>query len=356
MVEARKSGHKRSATIVNVAEMAGVSIGTVSRHLNGFQIKTGNRQRIEQAIDALSYSRNAFASAMKSEASNMVGLLVPDYDEFHAQLLGSLVTALRKEGIVTLTYCHESNDEGFQDAVQFFRTHRVSALIMSYIEKRHDQITAMMDEGVQVITYDNDPRDDAIDRVTVDNRSVSCAAVTHLLEMGHRRIAIVTGALENWTAGERLSGYRDAFEKAGAAAPDDLIFPCNWRREGGQEAMAHLWSLADRPTAIFGSNHQMSLGIIAYARAHDIAIPEDVSLISFDDIEMFQYLTPPVSAIAQPVGKIADAVRRLLLRRLKEKTATSGHVEVLTCDFIQRKSVAAPRPLETTKQEARDNG
>lgn len=349
MVEVRKNGQKRSATIVNVAEMAGVSIGTVSRYLNGFQIKTGNRLRVEEAIDALSYSRNAFASAMKSEASNMVGLLVPDYDEFHAQLLGSLVTTLRREGIVTLTYCHESNDEGFRDAVQFFRTHRVSALIMSDIENRRDEITAMMDEGVQIITYDNDPKDEAIDQVTVDNRSVSCAAVTHLLEMGHRRIAIVTGALENWTAGERLSGFRDAFEKTGLAVPEDLVYPCNWRREGGQEAMEHLWGLEDRPTAIFGSNHQMSLGIIAYARTHDIAIPEDVSLVSFDDIEMFQYLTPPVTAVSQPVGKIADAVRRLLLRRLKEQTSTSGQVEVLTCDFIQRESVAAAPPLRNSE-------
>ncbi|MEP3428644.1 MAG: LacI family DNA-binding transcriptional regulator [Roseibium sp.] len=345
MAVGRKIPQKRSATIVNVADMADVSIGTVSRYLNGFQIKVGNKKRIEDAIKALSYSRNAFASAMKSEASSMVGLLVPDYDEFHAQLLGNLVTALRKEGIVTLTYCHESNDEGFRDAVNFFRTHRVSALIVSDIDERRDEIIAMMNDGVQIITYDNDPNDNSIDRVTVDNRAVSCTAVSHLLETGHSRVAIITGAMENWTAVERLAGYRDAFERNGINIPEDLIVHSNWRREGGQEAMQRLWNLPDRPTAVFGSNHQMSLGVIAYARANDIAIPEELSLISFDDIEMFQYLTPAITAISQPVDKIAGAVKQLLLRRLEGGTNDDALVEVLNCDFLKRESVAPPRQM-----------
>lgn len=338
-----KNTAKRSATIVNVAQMADVSIGTVSRYLNGYQVKAGNQQRIEAAIETLSYSRNAFASAMKSEASNMVGLLVPDYDEFHALLLGSLVTALRRDGLVTITYCHESSSEGLRDAAEFFRTHRVGTLIMSGLEAEDKGVQAMLDDGVQFITYDNDPQDEAIDQVKVNNRDASCTGVSRLLELGHERIAILTGSMENWTAGERLDGYKDAYESCGKSVPEDLIFHGDWRREYGRHAMERLWQLEDRPTAVFGSNHQMSLGVLAFVREHGIRIPDDLSLISFDDIEMFQYLTPSITAISQPVTKIAEAVRRLLNNRRTAVIGDRGQVEVLVCNFIERESIAPPR-------------
>lgn len=338
-----KTTTKRSATIINVAQMADVSIGTVSRYLNGYQVKAGNQQRIEEAIEKLSYSRNAFASAMKSEASNMVGLLVPDYDEFHALLLGSLVTALRRDGLVTITYCHESNSEGLRDAVEFFRTHRVGTLIMSGMEAEDKGVQAMLNDGVQFITYDNDPHDEAIDQVKVNNRDAARIAVSRLLELGHERIAVLTGAMENWTAGERLDGYKDAFAKYGKSIPEELILHGDWRREYGRQAMERLWHLKDRPTALFASNHQMMLGVLAYTQEHGIRIPDDLSLLSFDDIEMFQYLTPSITAISQPVTKIAEAVRRLLINRRAASVGGGGQVEVLTCDFIERESIAPPR-------------
>lgn len=341
MATIKKTGPKRSATIVNVAEKANVSIGTVSRYLNGYQIKEANRKRIEEAIAALSYSRNAFASAMKSEASNMVGLLVPNYDEFHAKLLGELATALRREGLVTLTFCHENHPEGMRDAVDFFRTHRVSALIMTEVEAGHDAIMSMVDDGVQVITFDNSPTDDSIDGVVVDNRQASKDAVNYLMDLGHSDISIVTGSLEHWTAQQRYEGYLDAFKSRGMEPRKDLVFEGNWRRPSGAAALEYFWSLDRRPTALFGANHRMSLGALNYARLNNISIPDDISLISFDDIEMYQYLTPSITAIAQPVLKIADAIRRLLLRRIEADEGEEALVEVLECDFIKRNSVKA---------------
>lgn len=348
-MSAQGGEQKKSPTIVTVAEHAQVSIGTVSRFLNGYKIKESNKLRVEAAIKELSYSRNAFASAMKSQASNMVGLLVPDYDEFHAHLTGTLVPRLRKEGLVTLTYFREYDETGahsvssLDEAIDFFRTHRIAALVLSAESARYDAILAMQERGVHVVSYDHDPKSDEIDSVVVNNRAASREATAHLLDHGHRRIGMIGGLRESWTAQERLAGYCEALEEAGIAVDENLIHHGNWLADSGYAGLAQFWNMPDRPTAVFGANHQMTQGMIAYIRDNGIMVPQDLSLVSFDDINMFRFLTPAVTAIAQPVEDIAATIAQMLQRRLSGKVSDGALSEVLPCDFRARDSVARVR-------------
>ena len=343
----KRSNSARSATINDVAERANVSIGTVSRHLNGYLVKPENRARIEEAIQSLSYARNAIASAMKTSQSNMVGLLVPDYDEFHAQLLGQLGTAFREQGFVTLTYCHESNMQAARDSMTFFRSHRVNTLILSGSEELKPEVEEMIAQGVQVIAYDNDLLDKRVQQVKVDNAEVSRQAIEHLLTLGHRKIAIITGDMENWTAQRRLQGYLDAFQNADLTLDPAMIINGDWREAAGHAAMQQLWNGQERPTAVFSSNHQMTLGVLNFVRDHGLNIPQDLSLISFDDISMFRYLTPSITAIAQPLPEIVSAILSLFLAGKASSDPETQCSVRLDCELILRDSTAPP-PVSNT--------
>ncbi|WDR07458.1 LacI family DNA-binding transcriptional regulator [Devosia rhodophyticola] len=336
--------NKKPATITDVAIAAGMSIGTVSRYINGYEVKPANKERIERAIADLSFSPNALASGMKSADSRMVGLLVPDYDEFHAGLLGNLATTLAQEGLVTLTYCHESNSAVAKEAMRFFRTHRVRALIMSWPDADRNDITEMIAQGVQIVTYDNIIDFAGGDRVVVNNREASFKAVSELIRLGHTRIGAVTGDLRRWTAKERLAGWRDAFEAANIPAPEDLIFPCDWYRADGHRAMEHFWKMDTPPSAIFAANYQISLGILVFCQENDITLPDDLSLFSFDDVEAFHFSTPRVAAIGQPVHDIAQAIKARLLENNKAKRPATTPISVVDCAVHFRESIGPYRP------------
>lgn len=347
----------RAATIGDVAARARVSIGTVSRHLNGFRVKENNRLRIDEAVRSLSYTRNAIASAMKSERSNMVGLLVPDYDEFHAQLLGQLGKAFREKGVVTLTYCHEASVEAARDSLAFFDNHRVNALILSGSQGLEQELDDMLGRGVQVIAYDNDLGDPRIDQVKVDNARVSQRAVEHLVGLGHERIAILAGERGVWTAERRLQGYRDALDAAGIAFDPALVIDGDWRPASGLEGMRRVWARPGRPSAVFSSNHQMTLGVLQFARERELRLPDELSVASFDDVELFRHVTPSITAIAQPVPAIARAIRDLFVERYATDVPSAASTVTLDCELVLRDSTAAPvSPFPRPRAPARPIG
>lgn len=335
-------GKIRPANITDVARTAGVSIGTVSRFINGFEVKKTNRERIETAISELSFSPNAFASGMKSEDSRMVALLVPGYGEFHAKLLTALVRSLGQEGLLTLTYCHEDSEDAIREALQFFRAHRVRALVMSGVDSRRDDIDAIRKTGVHVITYDQVTADASVDRVVTNNREAARTAVAELIRLGHTRIGVVSGAMTHLTARDRLQGWRDAFADAGIVPPEDLMVQGDWTADAGRRAMESLMRLPERPTALFSSNLQITLGVLGFCQTHNITLPDDLSLLSFDDIEMFQFTSPKVAAIEQPVAAIAETIQTMLRARFTHGGAPPPQSKLLNCAIHFRGSIAPP--------------
>lgn len=339
-----RAGKKRSPTITDVASNAGVSIGTVSRYLNGYQVRNDNRIEIEKAIENLSYSRSAVASAMKTDTLHMVGLLVPNYDEFHATLLANLARLLRAEGLVTLTYCHENNPASVRDAFETFRTHRIDALIMSGFEDASGRIEQLVDHGTPVVLYDNDLRGLNVDCVKVENMSASHRAVQHLIELGHTRVAIITGDVDHWTARQRLKGYTTALEDDGLTVDPSLIKHGHWEKHDGYAAMGQLWELDERPTAVFCSSARMTFGVLAFLKEAGVRVPEELSLVSFDDVEMFQLFDPAITAVAQPVAKIAEGIKDMVISRIS-RDETHSRVINLPCEIILRNST---RPHRST--------
>lgn len=337
-----ETSKKHRPTVVDVARHANVSQGTVSRYLNGLPIKAENQERVVAAIATLNYSPNAVASAMRSDESRMIGLLVPDYDEFHARLLGFLTKTLLREGIGTLAMYHESNAESVREVLAYFKSYRVRAVVIDGTRLQRDTLIEMAQKGVRVITYDHKSDGDIFHGVVVNNRAAALESVEALLKLGHTRIAILSGKIDRWTAQERIIGWRDAFAARGLSVPEDLFVECDWSEESGARDFNKLWDSTNRPTAVFSSNYQMTMGILAVCRKRKIIIPDDISIISFGDIGMFGNLNPSISAVHQPVAKIAESLKEMITYKDIEGGSQPPTQIILQCELRLRDSIAAP--------------
>lgn len=332
-------GRRRQATIIDVADTAGVAVGTVSRYLNGLPIRRTNRDQIEQAIERLGYRRNAVAAAMKTDLTNTVGFMVPALSEFHSGVLERLSYNMRKMGKALLTLCHNSDPSGPRDVLDFFATHRVDALVMDGQDDVGDRIKTLLDRGIPVVFYDNDVRGLPVDRVFVENRAASRRAVSHLVDLGHERIGVLAGDLHNHTGRERLEGYKEALAERGIPANPDYVIDAHWHYDGGHNGLRALLELPEPPTAVYSCNYNMTHGALALLKEHRLRLPDDLSLVSFDDVPLFALNEVGVTAVAQPLDKIAGTIAGILERRLSNRMDYAPHTTTtLQCDIILRGS------------------
>jgi LacI family transcriptional regulator len=329
---------RRQATIVDVANMADVAIGTVSRYLNGFSVRRANRDQIEEAIEKLSYKRNAVAAAMKTDLTHVIGFMVPTFDEFHGVMLEHLSRAIRKTGRALLTYCHGADARLMEEALDFFATQRIDALIMTGEEALYERVDELIGHGTPVIFYNNDLRGLPADRIFVENRQASRRAVSHLLDLGHKRIGIITGQHHDSSGLERFEGYRDALAERGIALDPRYVASGAWTMDGGYNAIAHLMALDEPPTAVFAASYPMASGALAWLKEQGKKVPDDLSLISFDDVPLFRLHEAGITAIAQPVAKIADSITIALVARLANPQEERPRTVTLDCDIILRGS------------------
>lgn len=328
----------RPATIIDVAREAGVAVGTVSRYINGLPIRGGNRERIAQVIEELGYRRNSAAASMKTNTTHIVGMLVPAVSEFHAALLDQLSRRMRQTGRAVLCYCHDTEPSSFMEGLDFFAGHRVDAVVMDGNEALRQRLVSHVDAGLLVVLYDNDLPGLNADRVFVENRKASKRLVDHVLDLGHERVAIIHGSLTDSVGRERLEGYRDALKVHGIAEAPELIVDGRWNEQRAYTGMADLMALPNPPTAVFGANYNMSIGALRWLQEHHVSIPEEMSLVSFDDVPAFSVHLPGITAVGQPVEKVAETIVSVLQERLAPGGSLGKRTIRIDADIILRGS------------------
>ncbi|KKB13480.1 LacI family transcriptional regulator [Devosia geojensis] len=329
---------KRPATIIDVAQAAGVAVGTVSRHLNGLPVRAGNRDQIERAIAALGYRRNSTAVAMKTDTTHIVGFLVPSLGEFHAAMLEKLSRKMRLTGRAVLSFCHDLQPASIREGLEFFASHRVDALVLDGEEAIRHELTPYIEDGLVVVLYDNDIPGLPVDRVLADNRRASARAVAHLLDLGHKRVATLHGNLRDSAGRERLAGFHDAHAAHGVPPDPALIVDADWQEIRGYEGVRELFSLPDPPTALFSANYNMTLGILTYLHEVGMQVPRDLSLISFDDVPALRLHNPGITAVAQPIEEVAQTITGIIDKRLSDPAAMGRHDVRIDCNIILRDS------------------
>ncbi|HUZ21234.1 MAG TPA: LacI family DNA-binding transcriptional regulator [Acidimicrobiales bacterium] len=328
--------------MTDVAKLAGVSHQTVSRVLNGHpSVRPTTRVRVLAAIDQLGYRPNLAARALVTGRSRTLGLVTLDTTLFGpvATLYG-IERAARETGYFVSVVSLRSIDRlPVQEAIARLAEQSVEGVIVIAPLTSAKAALADLPTDLPVVVVEGDPETD-LGVVTVDQRGGARAATEHLLSLGHRTVFHVAGPTEWLEARERVAGWRLALEDAGAEVPSPLAG--DWTARSGFDAGATLARIPEA-TAVFAANDHMALGLLRALRERGRRVPEDVSVVGFDDIAESEFFTPPLTTVRQDFDEVGRRCLGFLLERLDSGSRSVERV-VIPPELVVRQSTAAPAP------------
>lgn len=307
----------QAATIADVARLAGVSIATVSRVLNGTTVVVGTTAgRVQAAIDELRYVPRAAARVLASRKTNTLGLLLPEISgAFFSPLLRGIEAAAREAGFDLLV--HATEDRSRRPGTwRPLGEHNTDGLLIFTDSLEEAEIRNLNDSGLPVVLMHQRVEEAAIPVVTVENKDGAREIVSHLIEVhGRRRIAFLRGPERQEDSAWRERGYREALETHGLEFDPGLIAYGGFDREIGERAVRELLESGRSFDAVFGGDDEAALGSLAALQAAGRRIPEEVAVVGFDDLPFAPFLNPPLTTVRAPTEQVGrEAVRQLLTR------------------------------------------
>lgn len=351
-------------TLDDVAASAGVSRATAARALGGYgRVGDATRTKVEAAAAALGYRPNTLARSMITGTTQTIGVVVADIDlSFFARAVRGIADAAKAAGFEVLLANSDEDAAKERAAVGVLLEKRVDGLIVSPAAARGaGHLVDLARRGVPLVLLDRGTAGVPSDVVCVDNQRAAQNATSHLLRLGHRRIAILIerdsaleaaalagadpGAAGAMTSTLREIGWATALRSAGAAVSDDLIWRSAYDRQEARRVAAEGLAAADRPTAIVATDETMALGSLDAISSVGLRIPEDVSVVAFDDAAWATLLRPPLTVVAQPVYELGALAARRLIARIGGDEGPP-EVKILDTSFILRGSTAAPAAAE----------
>jgi LacI family transcriptional regulator len=339
-------------TIRELARRSGVSIGTVSRALNGYaDVRPETRERIIRLAEELDYTPSASARALVTQRSHVVGVFLntgeghPDLQHpfFHEVLAGVQETA-GAQGYDLLLFATENpgNGYGAHSYVKRCRHHNVDGVVLMGFEHRDEDVRRLTASSIPTIGVDVEiaGRDTAF--VTSDNVQGGALAVEHLAALGHSRIATIAGPVETVAGARRLKGYREGLAAAGLAFRDEYVAGGGFYVDSGHAAAAKLLALPEPPTAIVAASDFMAVGALHAATEAGLRVPDDLSVVGFDDIMLAAHLRPGLTTLAQDKQGLGDAAARWLIAHIDGGAADAPEAVTLPIELVVRGTTAAP--------------
>jgi DNA-binding LacI/PurR family transcriptional regulator len=331
----------RSPAMTDVARLAGVSHQTVSRVLNDHpNVKEQTRLRVRAAIAELGYRPNRAARALVTGRSQLIGIVAQNSTLYGpASMLAAFEQAAAEAGFaVSVGSVGRLDRESIAGAVDRHLDQRVAGLVVIAPVASAGEALEDMPAGVPLVTIDGDPQR-AHALVTVDQVAGARAATQHLLDAGHRTVWHVTGPADWYDAAGRIEGWRLALRAAGAEEPPPL--PADWSAAAGYSAGRMLAGMPE-VTAVFAANDHLALGILRALSERGRRVPQDVSIVGFDDVPEAAYFTPPLTTVRPDFDAVAQAGLDLLLAQMAADDGAAPGRVVLAPDLITRESVARP--------------
>jgi LacI family transcriptional regulator len=334
------------ATIRDIADLAGVSIATVSRVLNDRpDVAPETRESVLQVVRAHGFSTNRGARGLSSGRTGMIGLTLPLVaDAYFGPMLSGAAEALYESDMrIVLCPTLHKHDREVSLLERLMRGTTDGAILM-LPEESADELRMLQRQGFPFVVVD--PREqppDGIPCVAAMHAAGAKAATEHLLELGHRRIGALAGT-EGWYAtDERLLGFRAALAGKGILLDPDLVVYSDWRTPRGTEAAEQLLSLPDPPTAIFGFNDNVAIGVLNAARERGLSVPGDLSVVGFDDTAQASIVTPQLTSVSQPLAEMGRMGVSLLIRILEGQRVDALRMELSTKLVIRESTGPAPK-------------
>ncbi|WP_217624379.1 LacI family DNA-binding transcriptional regulator [Streptomyces sp. TRM64462] len=349
MAENKAAGAaKGKVTITDIAREAGVSVPTVSRVVNGrSDVSPSTRARVEDLLRTHGYRRRATAPG---DRAALLDLVFNDLDSpWAVEVIRGVEEVAHAAGMGTVVSAIHGRSG---DARQWMRNLRARAsggviLVTSVLEPvLHEELRRL---GVPLVVVDP-AGSPALDAPTVGatNWAGGLAATEHLLHLGHRRIGFVAGPPRLLCSRARLDGYRAALESAGVTVDENLVVPGDFYHASGFTGCNTLMDLEDPPTAVFAASDQMALGAIEALRLRGLRVPEDMSVVGFDDLPEVRWSSPPLTTVRQPLVEMGKTAVRTVLRLAGEEELDAPRVELAT-ELVVRASTAAPAPPGKTQ-------
>jgi LacI family transcriptional regulator len=327
------NGQNGKMTIRDIASLAGVSIATVSRVLNGRpDVSPETRETVLQLVREHNFSFNRSARSLASGRTGLIGLTTPlVHAEYFALLMSGAAEALYERDLrsVMCPTLHEHDREvSLLDRLMHGTTDGAILLLPS---ESSEELAALQDRDFPFVVLDpREPLDDRIPVVSAAHWSGARSAVDHLTGLGHRRVAAITGP-SSWLASiDRLDGYHAALAARGILAPAEYIRESDFQLEGGHLATQQLLDLPEPPTAIFAFNDNMAIGAMRAAQDRGLVIPRDLSVVGFDDSWGATIVSPPLTTVSQPLQEMGRVAVSLLIRLLEGRRVQTLRIELST--------------------------
>jgi LacI family transcriptional regulator/LacI family repressor for deo operon, udp, cdd, tsx, nupC, and nupG len=333
-------------TIKDIAKVAGVSHTTVSRALKEHHsISPETTERIQKLAREMGYVPSAVAQSLLAQRTHTIGMVITTAaDPFIVQIVGGVEQVAQTAGYSVFLSSSHNNPEQELNVVDTFQRRRVDAIIVtssrvgSMYSSRLDQLQ------VPIVLINNQEEGDYLHSVAVDDINASQLAVEHLISLGHYRIGYIGTTNRPKSNRRRLDGYRAALDQAGITFDPELIFSpvAGTDMERGQLSLIPLMSA--RATAVICYNDTIAIGLLLACRDQGISVPQQLSIVGFDDIESASYVTPPLTTVRQPRFELGQRAMRMVLDLLEGQEVQD---QLLTCDFIARESTTVVKDKST---------
>jgi LacI family transcriptional regulator len=313
---------KIAATIKDVAKYTGLSIATISKYINGGNVLEQNRELIEKAIKELNFRVNEMARGLKTSKSKTIGILIPNFEKvFCTSIVSNIENILIKHGYSTIICDYKDDFKLEKEKLEFLVNKMVDGIIVMPIGDESEMIQAVIDKGLSVVLIDRVLKDVECDVVLVDNLNGSYDAVEQFIVRGHKRIGIIGGPKDIFTAQERLKGYYRVHEDYSIPVDDELIKYGDYNIDSGYKLLNELIEMKEPPTAVFVTNYEMTLGAVMAINEHNVVVPDQLSIIGFDNLQIAKIVKPPLSIVEQPMKAIGETAADILLKRLNGDTS-----------------------------------
>lgn len=335
--------------ISDIAKKAQVSTATVSRVINNSSsVRPKTREHVLRVIEECGYTPSAVAKNLSVQTTHSVGVIFPDIENpfFSSALIG--VTQVAEQNCYVVSYFN--SDETAKKEQRFLRVvreQRLDGVIVSpadqYSKRTRQTLEQFERSGVAVVLLDRDLDGGRFSLVNTEDRDGAYRAVKQLIQVGHRRIAIVRGSPSNSPVFNRYAGYLEAISEAGLPLREEYIRPADQKSELAYRVTGELLNLKEPPTAIFTCNNMMTLGCLRYLTEHGLVPGRDVALIGFDDIETLRVIGYPLSVVDRSSKEMGKAAMELLIQRL-EHPNTEKKVVTIPTQMILRGSERIKHP------------
>lgn len=309
-------------TIKEVADLAGVAVGTVSHVINGsVPVSEPLRRKVQAAIRELDYHPNHVARSLKTSRTQTLGIIVPDMTiPYYPRIIRGAESAARARNYSLIAVNSDDNHNRQKELLSLLRSQRVEGILLAVSAGPTPltQISRIMSAGIRLVCVDRIPDRLPVDSVSVEDVSAAELGIGHLLAMGHERIAIVTGPLTLKNERQRLLGYHQALEHAGMRADPNLIWEGNILTDDVTVmCRERLRNLEARPDAIFSTNGPTGLGVLRALHESNLRTPDDMALVTFDELTVDDLFQPAVTTVVQPAYEIGYRAAEILLDRIE---------------------------------------